>query len=113
MRAGRTHARYCAACGGVMGWSLGALLPSYGRWPMLFYDPAQSRWFVARSAGPVPIGYYGLLLYGLAFALVGAGVGALAGRREPRSADSVWLGATWALTALLVCGAYYTFQLWP
>jgi len=107
---------YFAACGAVIGWSLGVLVPSYGRWPMLFYQPAHpadARWFVARSAGALPIAYYSLLLYGLLFALTGAAAGALAGRRIGESADAPWLGAAWALTAVLVSGAYYTFQLWP
>ena len=113
MTAPRTRPSYFAACGAVMGWALGVLLPSYGRWPMLFYDPAAGRWFVARSAGPLPIGYYGLLLYGLMFTLVGAAAGGLVGRRRGQSDDAGWLAAAWALTAVLVSGAYYTFQLWP
>ena len=103
--------RYFAVCGGLTGWALGVLVPSYARWPTPFYDPAARRWLLARTAGPLPIGYYGLVLYGVAFALIGAAVGRLAGRRA--QSESIWLGAAWAMTAVVVTCAYYTFQLWP
>ncbi|HJZ86530.1 MAG TPA: hypothetical protein VKN99_15220 [Polyangia bacterium] len=108
--------RYFAVCGGIIGWALGVLVPAYGRWPAPTYDPAARRWFVSRFPGPLPIGYYGLVLYGLAGALVGAGLARALrrpGRRAEGSEASIWLGAAWALTALVVVGAYYTFQLWP
>jgi hypothetical protein len=87
------------------------LLPPYGRWPTLWLDPAAHRWFVARTAGAQPIGYYGLVLWGA----VGALAGALAGLGLARRArdQAFGLAAAWALTAVVIAAAYYTFQLWP
>ena len=103
--------RYFALCGAIIGWALGVLVPSYGRWPSIWLDPQTHRWYVARAAGPVPIGYYGLVVWGI----VGAAAGALVGRALSRRGrdESFGLAAAWALTAILVAAAYYTFQLWP
>lgn len=103
--------RYFAICGAIVGWALGVLLPQYGRWPSLWLDPQTHRWFFARSPGPIPIGYYGLILWGIAGAAVGALAGAALARR--RRDESFGLAAAWALTALVVAAAYYTFELWP
>jgi hypothetical protein len=103
--------RYFAVCGGVIGWAVGIVVPAYGRWPAVYYDPAAGRWLIARTPGPLPIGYYGLCLYGAGFATVGAIGGALLARRGRD--ESYVLGAAWALTAILVAAAYYTFELWP
>jgi hypothetical protein len=102
---------YFALCGAVIGWSLGVLIPAYGRWPLLYYDPALRRWFVGRATSALPIGYYGLVAFGVAGALVGGLVGRLAAAR----ARDEWFGlaAAWAVTALVVAVAYHAFQLWP
>jgi hypothetical protein len=104
--------RYFAACGAIIGWSAGIVLPGYGRWPKLFYDPAAHRWFFARTAGALPLSYYGLLLWGILGALLGAGAGRLLGKRRS-DARSIGLCAAWTLTAVIGTLAYYTFELWP
>jgi hypothetical protein len=103
--------RYFVLCGAIVGWALGVLLPQYGRWPTLWLDPQTRRWFFARTAGAIPIGYYGLILWGAAGTIVGGLVGFTLARR--RRDESFGLAAAWALTAVLVAAAYYTFELWP
>jgi hypothetical protein len=103
--------RYFVICGAIIGWALGVLLPQYGRWPQLWLDPQTRRVFVARAAGALPIGYYGLILWGILGASVGAACGFALARKGKN--ESFGLAAAWALTAILVAAAYYTFQLWP
>lgn len=103
--------RYFSVAGGVLGWVLGVVVPVYGRWPRIWYDPAGRRWFWAASAPPVPIGYYSLLFSGLAGAAVGAVLGRVLGRRA--GGEAVGLALAWVLTALVVGCAYFAWNLWP
>ena len=103
--------RYFALCGAIIGWALGVLIPQYGHWPTLWLDPERHRWFFARTAGPIPIGYYGLILWGILGTITG-GLAGFALARRGRN-ESFGLAAAWALTAITVAAAYYTFELWP
>ncbi len=115
-------------CAAVIGWALGYALPVYGRLPNLFYDPQHRAWFVGARTGPVPMGYYGQLL----FALCGAGLGVavarlFAWRDRPGAGSSAatsgsgdgsgpgvaGLWAAWMLTAVAVVGAFFTWNNWP
>src|SRR5205814_1739696 len=92
---------YFKICGAVLGWTLGVVIPTYGRWPMLLYDPAARRWFFARASAALPIGYYGLLLYAAAFGALGTALGAVAARKVRRRDEPFWLGTAWVTTALI------------
>jgi hypothetical protein len=102
---------YFTVCGAVIGWCVGIIGPTYGRWPGLYYDPFAHRWLFGRPTGPAPIGYYGLVLEGAACALLG-GLAARGLARRP-STDATPLAAAWTATAVLLALAYYAFELWP
>jgi hypothetical protein len=103
--------RFFAVAGAIVGWAIGCALPQYGHWPRPFYDPAGRTWWWARSAPPLPMGYYGLILWGCAGAAVGGLTGAALGRRP--QTDTFTLAAAWALTAAILVAAYFTWNLWP
>jgi hypothetical protein len=107
----RVHA---AACLGAIGFALGYALPAYARLANLFYDPVARRFFVASRPGPVPMGYWGQGLYAVAGGLLGVALGGVLGlrRREPSSSTIGLLGA-WALTAMTLVAAYFTWNNWP
>jgi hypothetical protein len=105
-------ARYFALCGALVGWALGVVLPGYGRWPQLGYEPTARTWTWSRAPTPGSILYYGLLVWGLGFAALGASLGAVVPPRA-RTGQAATLSAAWALTAIGISFAYFTFQLWP
>ncbi len=109
-------ARYLALAAAAVGWALGYALPVYARLPNVFYDPARRRFFVARSGGALPMGYYGQLLFAAAAALLLGGLAFAASRRRASgaiSARAIGLAAAWALTALALAFAWFTWNNWP
>jgi hypothetical protein len=103
---------FLAVCGALIGWSLGYALPTYARLSRAFYDPIARHWFWGRSTAPIPMGYAGQLLWALGCALVSGALGWLLGRKTP-SARAYALGSAWALTALVIIAAYFTWNNWP
>lgn len=107
--------RWIAAAGGtVMGFSVGYALPTYARLPLLIYDPVARSWKWAAMAGGVPMGYYGMLLYGIVGALVGFALSNLFFRRENALAGrwkSLW--SAWTLTLALLVMSYFAWGNWP
>src|SRR5262249_2026465 len=73
-RAGVTARIYYAACAALIGYALAYTLPIYGRLPHTFYDPVARRWFFAANATPIPMGYIGQIVWGIAGALIAAGI---------------------------------------
>lgn len=106
---------YFIACGAVIGFALTYTLPIYAQLPHHFYDPVARRWQWARNLGPIPMGYVGQIVWGIAGALVAAGVAGLIVSRRTRepSERAYGLWAAWALTALAIVGAYFTWNNWP
>lgn len=106
---------YLAVCAALVGFALAYALPGYARLPNLYYDPVARRFFVGLAPGPVPLGYFGQIGYGLVGAAIFAlaiGLGTRFLRREP-SRETIGLAAAWALTFLLLVGAYLTWNNWP
>jgi hypothetical protein len=105
---------YLAGCAAIIGFALGYALPAFGRLANLYYDPIARRFLVGARPGPLPMGYLGQVLWGAGCALAGAGATwAVVGRRRAPSESSLGLAAAWALTALVLVGAYFTWNNWP
>jgi hypothetical protein len=113
-RGGPGTAVYFAACAAIIGFALFYALPIYARLIRPYYDPIARRWFLADHAPPIPMGYVGQLLWAVAGALVCGGVAyALTARGRAPSERAHSLAATWALSALVIVGAYFTWNNWP
>ena len=97
----------------LIGFALAYALPSYGHLPLVQYDPVTRRLFVAPPVPGLPLVYYGLLLWGLAGAVVAAALAAIVQRSKSPSPRALELLAAWTLTALLLVGAYFTWNNWP
>jgi hypothetical protein len=111
----RAARAYFSGCVALIGFALTYALPIYARLPNTFYDPVAHRWALAVSLGPIPMGYFGQLAWGVAGALIAGGAARLVlGRvtREPSDRAFVLWGA-WALTAVGIVLAYFAWNNWP
>jgi hypothetical protein len=105
----------CATCAAI-GFAMAYTLCDFGQWTRLWYLPYDDSWvFAPMIVGKVSMGYIGMFLWGVGGAIVGAGAGAgfaLVWKRElPRVA--IGLLAAWTITAFLLSGFYFTWNLWP
>ncbi len=106
---------FFGACAALIGFALFYTLPIYARLPRTFYDPVARRWFFAANATPIPMGYIGQIVWGVAGALVAAGVTmAIAARKSDAPSDRAFaLGTAWTLTAIVIILGYFTWNNWP
>lgn len=106
---------FFSACAALIGYVIGYALPIYARLPRAFYDPIGRQWHWARGLGPIPMGYVGQILWGVAAALGCAGLAWLATSRRSREPEerSFTLWTAWALTALAIVIGYFTWNNWP
>jgi hypothetical protein len=110
---------YLVACCAIIGGSLAYWLAHWAELPVLLYVPLQRRWTFEPPLTTPAITYFGLLLWGgagtLCGALAGAGIDAAANAalRRPLSASALRLFGAWAITAFVLTGWYYTWNLWP
>jgi hypothetical protein len=106
---------YFSACAALIAYTLLYTLPIYARLPRAFYDPVAHRWQWAWNLGPIPMGYVGQIFWGLAGGAIAALIAALITARfkhEPGDrAFGLW--AAWALTAVGIIIAYFTWNNWP
>ncbi len=112
----RWQLRYAIACCAIIGWSLAYTLASWGGWTKLFYDPLSRRWWWGDTAAtPIPINYWGLVLWGIGGAAFGVAVAAIAARlwRRPLPGAVQLLLGAWAMTGFAYAGTYYMWTLWP
>ena len=111
----RWQRAYLIACVAVIGGAFAYWLPSWAQAPVLAYLPVERQWTFSPPTGSIAMMYVGLVLWGAAGALVGAGLGAAFGRLWPRplSAPVLRLLGDWALTGFVLTGWYYTWSLWP
>ena len=109
---------YLVGTGAMIGFALAYALPSVAGLPLVIYEPLAHRFSLGLPAGGVTLGYFGQVLWGLLGgllgSLLGAGMGFGAARRgrSLTEATSI-LAAAWALTALALVGAYFTWLNWP
>jgi hypothetical protein len=107
---------YAAVCAAVIGYCLAYGAAEYAKLPRPLYDPVHRVVSVTRRPPPgfaITMGYFGQIVWGIAGGLVAAALGWLAGPRLLRRGDAFALWAGWALLALLVVGAFFTYANWP
>jgi hypothetical protein len=112
----RWQLRWAIACCAIVGWSLAYALASWSQWTRLVYDPLARTWaWRSRMTSAVPIDYWGLVLWGLGGATLGAVIALVGARvwRRPLPRGAQLLLGAWALTAFLYAGTYFTWTLWP
>ncbi len=87
----------------------------WARWPRLTYLPVTGEWTLSAPAGAVAVTYLGVVLWGLGGLCVGAIIGAAICRiwNKPLGDRMISLLGAWAITAVLLVGAYYTWSMWP
>jgi hypothetical protein len=103
-------------CGSVIGFALGYTLSDFSGWRKLYYRPLARVWeLTARPSTPDAMVYVGLVLWGLGGAVVGGLVVFVALRFVAADVPRRWLdlAGAWALTAVALTGAYFTWNLWP
>ena len=104
---------YVIVSAAAIGFALGYALPVFARLVNLIYHPVERRFFWADTPGPVAMGYYGQVLYGVAGLLLCSTIAlAVTARRTPGEATLKLLGA-WALTLLGLVAAYFCWANWP
>ena len=112
----RWQRAHLTACAFLITYALTYVAVDYLGLPRPVYQPHLRRFVVTSNRpGPLEMGYVGGWAWALGLALVVAGVLALAlgRRRAPVGSRALGLATAWAITALLVAGAYYTWHNWP
>jgi hypothetical protein len=89
-------------------------LPVYLRLPRTFYDPVARRWYWTSATTPIPMGYVGQIIWGIAGALIAAGAALVLTRADKAPSERAFtLGAAWTLTAIAIVLGYFTWNNWP
>jgi uncharacterized membrane protein YeaQ/YmgE (transglycosylase-associated protein family) len=106
---------FFGTCAALIGFALFYTVPIYARLPRNFYDPVNHRWFFAANSTPIPMGFIGQIVWGIAGALVVAGIAmAIASRGKSDPSDRAFaLGTAWTLTAIVIILGYFTWNNWP
>ena len=101
----------------LLSFAVGYALPAVSAVPNLYYDPIAREFLVGERPGPIPMGYLGQIAWGLCFALAGGVIAFAFGRRAAADAAgdgrAASLVTAWALSALLLAGAWLTWNNWP
>jgi hypothetical protein len=101
----------CAVIGGAFAYAA----CDWGQWPRLAYLPTREMFTFSPPANAIMMLYPGLVAWGFGGMLTGALVGAGLCTAFKRSwSDRVLqLFGGWAITAIVLAGAYYTWGSWP
>ena len=101
----------CAIIGGAFAYTA----CDWGRWPRLFYHPLRGHIVMKTRGSAIDIGYLGIFAWGIGGAAAGIVVGAvMCALVRRRWADrTLHLFGAWAITAIVLAGAYYTWNLYP
>jgi hypothetical protein len=101
----------CAIIGGAFAYAA----CDWGRWPRLTYLPTAGELVWHAPAGAIAITYLGNVAWGAGGTAAGALAGAVicAVYRRALSDRVVLLFGAWAITAVVLAGAYFTWSLWP
>jgi hypothetical protein len=101
----------CAVIGGAFAYAA----CDWAQWPRLTYYPLTGALAMEARAGAITINYLGVFAWGVG----GAAVGAIAGwllstiTRKPWRVQTLQVFGAWAITAVVLTGMYYTWNLWP
>lgn len=111
----RWQRAYAIATCALIGAALAYALCDWARWPRLTYLPLRGGVVMDAPADALSMNYLGVVAWGLGGAACGALVAALGARawRRPLPPIVLQLLGAWAITAILLAGAYYTFSVWP
>jgi hypothetical protein len=110
----RAERVYFVVCAAAIGFSLAYAMPIYAHLRIYYYDAITRQWLWTNNAGPLPMGYYGQQLWGLAGALLSAGIASLVTRFRGAASDRAHLlWGAWALTSLVIVVGYFTWNNWP
>ena len=107
---------YAACTGFVIGWCLAYVLCDALGWPRLAYEPYGGELSLASGHPPPTVmTYWGVILWGVIGGVVGAALGAVGARlaRRAMSDRVITLLGAWAVTAFVIAGLYYLWNLWP
>ena len=104
----------CAVIGGAFAYAA----CDWGQWPKLAILPATGELTMHPPAGTLAMSYLGTVAWGAGGAATGALVGAVLCLprvlgRKPWSDRVLQLFGAWSITAVILTGAYYTWNLWP
>ena len=110
----RAHRAYVIAMCAVISGAFAYAACDWGHWPHLIVLPVQRR-VTFDAGGALAIHYLGLAAWGAGGVCTGALLGAAACRIAPRPwpAAAYRLLGAWAITALVLAGGYFTWNLWP
>ncbi|HEX2689521.1 MAG TPA: hypothetical protein VHN14_23025 [Kofleriaceae bacterium] len=110
----RAHRAYVIAMCAVIGGAFAYAACDWGHWPHLTYVPLSGT-LVMEPTKAIAIHYIGFVAWGTGGACTGALAGAVACRAVPRPwpARVYRLLGAWAITAILLAGSYFTWNLWP
>ena len=99
----------------VIGGAFAYAACDWGQWPRLAYLPLVGHAHAARAARCARDELLGIVAWGVGGAACGAVVGALlcAIAKKPWPDRVLRLFGAWAITAILLAGAYLTWNLWP
>lgn len=106
-----------ASCS-IIAAALAYVASDWGAWPKLTIQPVTGEVTMTATPGSLEIPYLGLVAWGAGGAACGVVVGALLclpstlGAR-PWSDRALGLFGAWAITAVLLAGGYYMWNLWP
>jgi hypothetical protein len=107
---------YLVACAAVIGFAVAYALCDWAAWPRAVYAPLERSLRLERPpVGRDEISYLGMVAWGAGGALVAvlAALAALHFVRRPLASRWLRLAGAWALTAVLLAGAFHTWSLWP
>lgn len=111
----RAAAAYFGGAAAAIGFAIFYALPIYARLLRPYYDPVARHWFLADHAPPIPMGYVGQICWALGGALVCGGIAwaVVSGKKQAPGERAYALWGAWALTALAIVAAYFTWNNWP
>jgi hypothetical protein len=112
----RWQRSYLVACAGVIGFAIAYVASDFAPFRRLTYFPEERRWeLLERPPNPVPMNYYGTLLWGLGGALAAAAAAYVLSRVINRPCSDRWLqlAGGWALTAVSLGCCYFLWNVWP